>query len=309
MNGSLGRVDGGIGLAIQYPPTIIEAATAANIQVQEELEPSLRSRLASSLEQVCQHFQMPGVAVRVLQMPPSHSGFGSATQVLVGAAKTVAWLAGKPTSSVQLAHMVGRGGTSGIGTAAVDGGGFILDGGHSFRCGPDSKQGYAPSSASHTSAPPPILMQIPFPQDWELLICRPQGLDISGKQEITLFANECPVPEEDVAIMSRLLLTRILPAILERDLESFCTGIEAYQQYGFKVAEIQSQTESVRAMMAFLRSQGAQGVGMSSWGPVIFAFGYDLASLKEQGRNWLKQRGGGEIFITRADNVGHRVLL
>ncbi len=309
MNGSLGRVDGGIGLAIQHPPTIIEAVAASGIHVPAGLETSLQERLAAGMETVCRHLQVPGVDIRILQMPPAHSGFGSATQILVGAAKTVALLAGKSASSAQLARLVGRGGTSGIGTAAVDGGGFILDGGHGFRRGPDSKQDYAPSSASRTSPPPPVLLQIPFPREWELLICYTRGLDISGKREIALFADECPVPDEHVAIMSRILLTRILPAILERDLETFCTGIETYQQYGFKVAEIQSQTASVRAIMAFLRAQGAQGVGMSSWGPVVFAFGQNLGGLQAKVQAWLDRHEGGEVFVTQADNAGHRVLL
>ncbi len=309
MNGSMGRVDGGIGLAIQHPPTVIEAVTATGIHVPADLDSALRLRLVAGLERVCQHLQMPGVDVRILQRPPAHSGFGSATQILVGAAKTVALLARQSIPAAQLARWAGRGGTSGIGTAAVDGGGFILDGGHTFRRGPDSKQDYAPSSASRTSPPPPVLLQIPFPPEWALLVCLPRGLDISGKQEIALFARECPVPDAQVAIMSRILLTCILPAILERDLETFCTGMEHYQQYGFKAAEIQSQTESVRALMAFLRSQGAQGVGMSSWGPAVFAFGQDLGALQAKVQTWLEQQGGGEVFVTHADNTGHRVLL
>ncbi len=309
MNGTMGRIDGGIGLAIQHPPTIIEATEADRIQVQDNLELSLHARLTASLEQVCRHLHVPGVHVQVCQKPPAHSGFGSATQVLVGAAKTVALLAGKPTSASRLARWVGRGGTSGIGTAAVDGGGFILDGGHGFRQGSDSKQDYVPSGAARTTVPPPVLMQISFPQEWQVLICRPQGLDISGKQESALFADTCPVPDADVAVMSRILLMCILPAILERDLRTFCRGLEAYQSQGFKAAEIQSQTENVRALMTFLRSQGAQGVGMSSWGPVVFAFGHALDSLQEKVGIWLDDHGGGEVFITQADNQGHRVLL
>lgn len=309
MNGSLGRVDGGIGLAIEQPATVLEAIHASRIQVPASLDPPLQERLQWGLEAVCRHLQLPGVEIRVLQRPMPHSGFGSATQLLVGAAKAVSLLAQHPLPAPELARLMGRGGTSGIGTAAIDGGGFILDGGHAFQRGPLSKQGFVPSGAAQASVPPPVLMQVPFPREWQILICRVQGLDISGKREVDLFARECPVPDSDVACMSRILLAQILPALAERDLAQFCTGLEDYQRHGFKTAEIRTQADTVRACMAFLRQAGGQGVGMSSWGPVVYAIGQDLQPLQQEMEQWMQQHGGGEAFTTRADNTGHRILL
>lgn len=309
MNGSLGRVDGGIGLAIAQPATVLEAVRADAVRVRGVMEASLRERLRQGLPIVCARLGLPGAQVTVHQAPPPHSGFGSATQTLVGAAKTVSLLAGRSMASTRLAHLMGRGGTSGIGSAVIDGGGFIVDGGHAFRRGRGAKTGFAPSGASETFSPPPVLMQRPFPAPWRILVCCPQGLDISGKQEADLFARVCPVPDDQVARMSRILLSQILPALAEEDLDAFGRGLEAYQGLGFKQAEIRSQTPTVRACMERLRTRGGQGVGMSSWGPTVFALGRDLEALQQDMQAWLRARGGGEAFVTAADNAGCRILL
>jgi beta-ribofuranosylaminobenzene 5'-phosphate synthase len=309
MNGSHGRVDGGIGLAIREPASVIKVAWSDGLHVcPGNLDDRLRERMAAGLAAVRKDFGLPGAKVEVLARPGAHSGFGSSTQLLVGAARALCLLAGRAVSASDLAFRMRRGGTSGIGTAVLDGGGFVLDGGHRFRRGPRSKQDFAPSGAA-AAAPPPVLMQEPFPETWEILIAQPPGLDISGKQELALFHQVCPVPDHEVDAMCRLLLTRIAPAVLEEDLDEFCDGLEAYQRLGFKVAEVGTQLPVVQECMDRLRELDARGIGMSSWGPVVFSFGRDLASLKNDLDPWLAARGGKPAFITRADNHGCRVLL
>ncbi len=309
MNGSLGRVDGGIGLAITEPATVISADVSSGISAMGISDPLLLERLEKGLHKVCKYLGFSGVSLQISQLPAAHSGFGSATQVLVGAAKTVSCLAGNPQSASALARLMGRGGTSGIGTAVIDGGGFILDGGHSFRSGPRSKQDYTPSRATTDPAPPPVFVQIPFPETWQILICVPKGLDIDGKRELEIFTKECPVPDREVDRMCRILLTQMLPAIAENNLTLFCESLEAYQGLGFKQAEIRTQTSTVCSAMNFLRENGGQGVGMSSWGPAIFAFGTELTALRAKMQEWLQTQGSGEVFVTYADNTGHRMLL
>ena len=309
MNGSLGRVDGGIGLAIQEPATVLAADHSPVISVHGALDSSLRQRMVEGLHKVCKLLALPGVSLMVRQLPPAHSGFGSATQALVGAAKTVALLAQKPQPVTELARLMGRGGTSGIGTAAIEGGGFILDGGHSYRTGLGTKQDYTPSRAASNPCPPPVLVQVPFPSDWHVLICIPPGLDIDGKREMEIFSHECPVPNSDVDRMCRILLMQTLPSLAEKNIDLFCSSIEEYQKLGFKQAEVRTQKENVRSTIAHLKGIGGQGVGMSSWGPTIFSFGTDLTALAANMQEWLESQHGGKVFVTQADNVGHRMLL
>ena len=215
-------------------------------------------------------------------------------------------LYGLSPSATEIARLVGRGGTSGIGIGAIQHGGFILDGGHRFQRGEGSKSGYSPSSAS-VGVPPPLLARYEFPP-WDVLIVIPQGEGASGDRERDLFEEACPVPARDVEKMCRILLTQMLPAVLEADLETFGSALETFQGYGFKVFEAETQGPLVSECVRFLRSNGGKGVGMSSWGPTLFAFGEDLSALRDKAREWLSSKGGGEAFLTRANNHGFRWL-
>jgi beta-ribofuranosylaminobenzene 5'-phosphate synthase len=307
MNGEIGRIDGGVGLALELPYTEMEAVKAEDIQVECREDPEIVERLRGAVESVCKAYGLPGAHLDVRKRPLPHVGLGSATQLFVGAAQAICRLYGLEKSPVKLASIVGRGGTSGIGTAAIQCGGFIIDGGHAFRRGQHSKREYMPSSASAGIHPPPILVQHDFP-DWDILITVPLGEGASGLREITLFKVVCPVPLEEVRQMSHILLMQMLPAVVEKDLETFARAMEDFQKLGFKVFELRAQTQLLMDCLQFLRDSGGRGVGMSSWGPALYTFGEDLTELQQKANDWLEANGGGETILTKANNVGMRFI-
>ena len=305
LNGGLGRIDGGIGLALERPRTVISARRSDKIEASCPMDRPFQGRLTTVLRAVCASFELPGAAVEIHERAKPHSGLGSASQTLVGAGIAVCALYGLKPHAPKIAALVGRGGTSGIGIGAIQHGGFLLDGGHRFRRGAGSKEGYSPSSASLGVPPPPLLLRYNFPA-WDVLVVIPQGDGASGERERDLFEQACPVAAEDVDKMSRILLTQMLPALVEEDLPTFGAAMEAYQSYGFKVFELNTQGPLIAECIDFLRVNGGVGVGMSSWGPAIFAFGHSLSGLRTKADAWLAANGGGEAFLTRANNVGFR---
>ncbi|MFC2075913.1 beta-ribofuranosylaminobenzene 5'-phosphate synthase [candidate division KSB1 bacterium] len=307
LNGEIGRIDGGIGLALESPHTLIEAVKGDEIRVECADEPEVVERLRTAVETVCKHYSLPGAQVNVLERPLPHVGLGSATQTLVGAAQAVCLLHDIEADSVELAALVGRGGTSGIGVEAIRAGGFIVDGGHRFRCGGKSKTGYTPSGASEDVEPPPVLVRYDFP-DWDVLVVVPMGEGASGLREITIFKVVCPIPLEDVRHMCHIILMQMLPAVLERDLPTFGGAMSEFQELGFKVFELRAQTDLLRGCLKFLRDNGGCGTGMSSWGPALFTFGEDLSKLKNNTDEWLQAHGGGKTILTKANNLGMRLL-
>ncbi len=92
LNGEIGRIDGGVGLALETPSTCIEAARADGIQVDCAAEPEIEERLITAVKAVCDRFELPGARVSLQGCPLPHVGLGSATLILLGAAKAVCLL-------------------------------------------------------------------------------------------------------------------------------------------------------------------------------------------------------------------------
>ena len=96
-------------------------------------------------------YPFPGIKLTFVSEIPMHCGFGSGTQLALGIAQAANVLYELGLDVQELATAVGRGGTSGIGVAAFDAGGFIVDGGHRF---PEQKASFLPSSAVGDIPPP-----------------------------------------------------------------------------------------------------------------------------------------------------------
>lgn len=309
LNGEIGRIDGGVGIALEYPRTVIYATNSDRLELKCSQDPAAVSRAEEAAKAVIEHYGLPPAKIIIEERPFAHVGLGSATQLLVGVGKVLCHLAQISVSSAELGSVVNRGGTSGIGVASFEHGGFIVDGGHKFRTdnADNSKSEYSPSSAVRGLMPPPILLRYDFP-DWDILICVPTGEETAGIREVQMFKIVCPVPLEEVEKICHLLLLKMLPAILERDLESFGLAVEESQKYGFKKFEFRAQSHNILRCIDFLKQNGAIGVGMSSWGSALFAFGEDLTELCEKTQNFLDKNIGGTCFITRANNTGMKVL-
>ncbi len=307
LNGEIGRIDGGVGLALESPHTLIEATKASDVRIECADEPAMIPRLETAVRAVCEHYGFPGALVNVRERPLPHVGLGSASQTLVGVAHATCLLHGVKQHSSDLAKIVGRGGTSGIGVAAIESGGFIVDGGHPFRRGGTTKAEFTPSAASPGMSPPPVVARHGFPA-WDILVVVPLGEGASGLREVTLFKVVCPVPIEQVRQMCHIVLMQMLPAVVEGDLAAFGAAMEVFQTLGFKVFELRAQTSLLKDCLRFLRESGGSAVGMSSWGPAVYAFGDDLATLRQRALEWLDKHGGGAAILTKANNVGMRIL-
>lgn len=307
MNGEIGRIDGGVGLALEFPHTLIEATKADQVQAECKDEPEIVDRLKNALKTVCEQYNLPGAHVNIQERPLAHVGLGSATQTFLGAAHAVCMLYGLKRPSLELAEPVKRGGTSGIGVEAIESGGFIVDGGHRFRRGQDCKNGYTPSAASEGIVPPPVLVRYDFP-DWDILIAVPLDQDACRLRDATIFKVVCPISLAEVRHICHILMMQMLPAVLEKDLEMFGRSMEDFQQLGFKVFEFRAQTDLLKDCLQFLKDNGGIGAGMSSWGPALYAFGEDLSKLKQTTDKWLDSHGGGKTILTKANNVGMRII-
>ncbi|MGD0079765.1 MAG: beta-ribofuranosylaminobenzene 5'-phosphate synthase [Methanoregula sp.] len=306
MHGGSGRVDGGIGITLDEPGIMLEAELSPVLTVCG-CDPVTRERIGQVAAGILQDLGLGGsVAITVRKMYPSHIGLGSGSQLSLAVARAIAELHGRQLTARELARLTGRGGTSGIGTAAFDHGGFIIDGGHRFGAGGE-KSDFRPSSASRGVSPPPVIFRHEMPADWKILLAIPDlPAGASGGHEADIFRRFCPVPLDEVRALTHEVMMRMLPGIVERDLDLFGSSINTIQGLGFKKVELSFQSPLVTGLLSTLREGGAAGAGMSSFGPAVYALGdTGMQDLERAARTFMAEQAcGGTTLLTTARNHG-----
>ena len=297
LNAELGRVDGGVGITLEYPSMELLADKADNIKIFGDSILSGKMRKAAGA-------LLPagkGIKLHINDSIPDHVGLGSGTQAALSAAAALNRIYGLGKSIRELAVAVDRGGTSGIGVAAFEYGGLILDGGHKF----NDKREFSPSAASHVP-PGPVLFRRNFP-DWPIVLAIPNTKGVHGAEEVDIFKKYCPIPLAEVQEISHVILTQMLPAIMEEDLESFGRAINHFQIAGFKKREVELQQRPVLDIMEYMRDNGANGSGISSFGPVVYGIVGSIGEgkkLQKESQRILNESLGGKVLLTKAKNHG-----
>jgi beta-RFAP synthase len=296
LDGGLGRRFGSIGLAVDRPATDLVLARAESTSASgpdSDRARRLLERYRGALGIEGHHRLDVGEAI------PAHAGLGSGTQLALAVGQALARLAGMPAAADELAGGARRGVRSAIGMAAFAEGGFLVDGG----------------KGSRDDAPPPLLVRMPFPEQWRaLLVLDPRAEGVHGEAETAAFAALAPLAASATAHVCRLVLMRLLPAVAEHDLASFGAALTEIQEIvggHFAAAQGGSAWTSpkVGRLLARLAEAGAVGIGQSSWGPTGFAFvaSSAIADGLYQSLEEAAKRDGLEILIVAGRNTGARI--
>lgn len=274
LNGSYKRIDGGIGLALKDPQFVLQSEETNEKgytlefadSISEDSREECIEKIPKAAEKIAELCDIEsGFHFKVLEAYPPHSGLGSGTQISVCTAHLMTETAGQKYTSRELSTMVGRGGTSGIGTFAHDLGGFIVDGGHSL----EEKPGFLPSSASKAK-PATLIARYDFPEEWDILLALPEVKEhMHDQQEVNVFQTYCPIPKTEVEQVSHLILMNLLPFLLEKDIVNFGWAIKELQKVGFNKLE-HSLDASFLPTMEAIDEAGAYGTGISSFGPTLY---------------------------------------
>jgi len=266
LNGNLGRVDGGFGMALKKP--------VLALQIEENNKTSLEpysELLDMALKKAKKEFNYKkGVKVRVLDDYPQHIGLGHETQMMLAVGSAISRLKGIDISSRDLACIMRRGGTSGIGVGTFETGGFLVDAGHSF--GRNKVKSDFSSSTYSRAPPPPVIFRCEFPEDWKVFLVIPDVTKrLFGKAELNLFKRFCPIPATDVEKISRIVLFQVIPSMLEKDLVTLGEALSTLRRIGFKRIEMDQQHPVVKETVEAIEKSGIKAVGLSSMGPTVFA--------------------------------------
>ncbi|ACV25201.1 beta-ribofuranosylaminobenzene 5'-phosphate synthase [Methanocaldococcus fervens] len=312
LNGSIGRVDGGIGLALENPNIKIKGKESDEIVIEfdkkliesfgEDFLKSIKDRAYDTANKVLKAVDGEGAELKILSLFPAHSGLGSGTQLSLAVGKLISKIYGKELNTYEIAKITGRGGTSGIGVGAFEYGGFLIDGGHSFGKGKD-KEDFRPSSASKGVKPAPIIFRHDF--DWEVVLIIPKGEHVYGKKEVDIFKKYCPVPLNEVEKICHLVLMKMMPAVVEKNLKDFGEVVNKLQYLGFKKVEVSLQSDIVKDLIRELHKDAY--AGLSSFGPTIYAFGEKKLIIDKANEIFDEHGISGDIIVTKANNVGYKI--
>lgn len=265
LHGGLVRKFGSIGVSLAEPVLVINAHHSQQLNVTGDS--SVPATVIAKASAIAQHLLTKlnaahAVDLHISEYIPEHAGLGSGTQMALAVGKAIQHCCGQDINTRKIAELSERGRRSGIGIAAFDHGGLLIDGGRSMATG--------------CAAVPPLLARYDFPSEWTiLLILDAAQPGIHGEQEKLGF-NQLPVFSEDIAaLLCRHVLMQAMPAVIERDLAAFGQAIQVLQQHiGDYFAPVQGgryASERVGEVLQYLQQTGVACYGQSSWGPTGFA--------------------------------------
>lgn len=294
-----GRQFGGVGLMIEDPGLVVEFDSSPRWEFSGPLASRVEAIVRSSLESLKPPYPVEAPRpsrVEVVSHAPEHAGLGVGTQLSLAVVAGLSELIGLPSPNAErLAGITGRARRSGVGLHGFLEGGLIVDGGHAAE-----------------SPYPPLIARASFPEEWSILLVQPPGpAGRHGQDEIRSFAELRPIPERITERMCLLVLLGILPAVAERNLDAFGAAVSELQHHvGESFAPVQGghyTSPMSESIVADLASIGLVGIGQSSWGPTLYAFGQETDSERDRIRRRLVDRFGlapTAVRWTRAANHG-----
>jgi beta-ribofuranosylaminobenzene 5'-phosphate synthase len=130
-----------------------------------------------------------------------------------------------------------------------------------------------------------------------------------GRREVNFFQKYCPIPLEEVRELSHLILMKMLPAVVEQDLDEFSEALWRIQNLGFKKIEVKQYGNLILDAMKVFRDLKL-AVGMSSTGAAIFiAADSGAQTIAREAKSYFREKGYScDTIITKARNEGAEVI-
>ncbi len=301
LHGGLGRQFGSIGVGLKQPRLVLRASHAPALTA----EGPDAERAVEFAQCFYDHYavgsdgEFPRAHLEILEAIPAHVGLGSGTQLALAVGSALSRLHTVKADISDLARVMGRGRRSRMGIGAFASGGFMVDGGR-------TREG-------DTLAP--LIVRHSLPSDWVFVLATPEArLGLCGNKENEAFAELAKPSEEHAGAIARLLVMRMLPALVEDDIGSFGESLTDIQRLvGDGFAPVQGgryANNTSGELIDFFLANGAFGAGQSSWGPTVYGLvrGQSAARLLVQK---LEGRPGGSsdaVHVSEASEQGARVI-
>ncbi|WP_297508031.1 beta-ribofuranosylaminobenzene 5'-phosphate synthase family protein [Thermococcus sp.] len=294
LSGDMGRLYGTVGFAIETPRLEIEVREA-------EKDTSNDEDALRFIERFRESHDFPPVEVEVKSYIPKWVGIGFHTTLALSIGEGINRLFNLGLSFEDVALSMRRGLITALGFYALKVGGFIYEGGFPV----DKRE----------KVVPPLIFRGEMPEDWLFVVAIPEtprkALAEVRRREDEILDNLKKMPPELADRLSRIVLIKILPSFVERDIKTFGEGLyqfnhllgKFWSDYQENVYCCDIVNEGIKLMLS-----KAYCACQTSWGPTFYGLvdGWEKAEvLRREVEAFLRENGdGGEVFITKADNRG-----
>jgi len=296
MTGDLGRLYGTVGFAIDKPLEI-EVTKTDGIQAEDESAYVFAKRFVDA-------FNLAGAEVKVKKGIPKFVGVGYHTTLALSIGTALCRLYNLDLTAEEIALIMKRGAITSLGVHAFKVGGFIVEGG--FKVNQREKM------------IPPLIFQRQIPNNWFFVVAiAKEPIQQIVKMRINedqILRNLKLMPKENSDELSRIVLVKIIPSIIEGDLKSFGEGLTAFNS---KLGKFWNEYQCGRTYCHPIVEEGiklmlsrSSCACQTSWGPTFYGIvdGKDNAEiLTVELQDFLLKNGGGEVFFTKANNTGASV--
>ena len=280
LSGSKAPTYGSLGMSIDAPRTHIELAKN-DITL---IDTKSNENVAKIVENIVNSFDIKlKFSLKIHESIPAHTGLGSGTQLALAIGAGLNQLFHLNLSSMDIAKQAKRGKRSGIGIAAFEQGGVLVD------------------SGKTNNELPHIALRHRFSDDWRvLLVSDSTSTGVHGEAELQAFQLLKPAQSS----LRDMVFNHMMPALQRRDLLTFGACMQDLQAYnGAYFAPVQGghyASKAVASVLAWLQQNGAACVGQSSWGPTGFA----ILESAQHAESLQKQ---AQLAFTNQPNIGFKI--
>lgn len=271
------RINGGVGFSVNKPTLRINFTKTNSFTVLDKREHGFSgseiSRIISCLEKIKEYYKFDSsLSVELNGEMKTHHGFGSGTSARLAIIEALFLINNKSVTKEELVRLSGRGGTSGVGISTYFSGGFIADVGRKS----DGVTLFPSFLCEDRTSLPLKFLQFKMPT-WQIGLCLPKGIHaLTEKEEKEFFNNTCPIESHDVFEANYHVTYGLCASALENDFDNFCMSINNIQNCKWKNEEINLYGKRITDIRNSILSLGAEAVGMSSLGPLIYFFGNNI---------------------------------
>ena len=164
-----------------------------------------------------------------------------------------------------------------------------------------------PSGASKPSSIPPMMLRVPFPDSWKVVLIPPKGPSVSGHDEINFFDQNTPVDRREALEAIACMYHGLLPSFVEVDYASLAESFKQLHRWAFKKAEMALQPAGSQAALRKLHELG-YAAGISSMGPLIYVIRPQEDLALDSIRSCFAEHSVNELKVVAGFNSGFEII-